>query len=77
MKKHENEKKRQYNKRIMNIKHGTFTPLVFSLSGGISTECSMFHKHIAEKIAVKTEERYEKILSIIRCKLSFLILRSC
>ena len=65
MKKHENEKKRQYNNRIMNIEHGTFTPLVFSLSGGISKECSMFHKHIAEKIAVKTEEQYDKILSII------------
>ena len=77
MKKHEQEKKRQYNNRIMNIEHGTFTPLVFSLSGGMGTECSMFHRHIAEKIAKKTEERYSKILSIIRCKLSFLILRSC
>ena len=28
--KHEQEKKRQYNQRIMNIEHGTFTPLIFT-----------------------------------------------
>ena len=58
----------------MNIGHGTFTPLVFSVNGGASPECSMFHKHLAEQIATKTGERYEKV---IRCKWSFLILRYC
>ena len=61
----------------MNIEHGTFTPLVFSLNGVMSKECSMFHKYLAQKIANKTNERYEKIIAIIRCKLSFMILRSC
>ena len=36
----------------------------------------MFHKHVAERLAVKTGERYEKLISTIRCKLSFLILKS-
>ena len=40
----------------------TFTPLVFSVNGGASTECLMFHKHLAEKIATKSGERYEKVL---------------
>ena len=39
LKKHEHEKKRIYNRRIMNIEHGTFTPLVFSVSGGMGKEC--------------------------------------
>ena len=52
-------------------------PLVFSVNSGASTECLMFHKHLADKIATKSGERYEKVLTIIRCKLSFLILRSC
>ena len=60
----------------MNIEHGSFTPLIFSVFGGMGKECSMFHKHVAERIATKTEERYEKILSAIRCKLSFIILKS-
>ena len=45
--------KRKYNRRIMNIEHGTFTPLVFSVSSVLGKECSMFHKHMAKKIAKK------------------------
>ena len=37
--KHEAEKKRAYNDRVMNIEHETFTPLVFSLNGVMSPEC--------------------------------------
>ena len=74
--KHEKEKKRSYNSRIMDVEHGTFTPLVFSVLGAEGPETSTFHRYIATKIASKTEETYEKVLSLIRCKLSFLILKS-
>ena len=74
--KHEKEKKRLYNNRIMNVEHGTFTPLVFSVTGGEGPETSMFHKHLASKISQKTEDRYERVLTLMRCKLSFLILRA-
>ena len=60
----------------MNIENGTFTPLVFSVSGVSDKECSMFHKYMAEKIAKKFNESYEKVITVIRCKLSFIILRS-
>ena len=60
----------------MNIEHGTFTPLFFSVSGGMSIECSLFHKHVAERLAIKAGEKFEKIISTKRCKLSFLILKS-
>ena len=62
----------------MNMEHGTFTPLFFSLTGFEDPETSMFHKHIAQKIANKTSNKikHEKIQTLIRCKLSFLILRS-
>ena len=76
LKKQEQEKRRNYNRRIMNIEHGTFTPLVLSVSGGMGKECSMFHKHVAERLAIKTGESYEKIISTIWCTLSFLILKS-
>ena len=66
LKKHEQKKKQNYNRRIMNIEHSTFTPLVFSVSGGMGKE----------RLAIKTAERYEKIISNIQCKLSFLILKS-
>ena len=38
-KKHENEKKRQYAKRVMEIEQRMFTPLVFTTRGGIVDEC--------------------------------------
>ena len=72
----EKEKKRVYNSHIMNVEHGTFTPLVLSLTGGECPETSKFYKHIAQKISAKTEENYDRVISLMRCKLSFSILRS-
>ena len=34
----------------MNVKHGTFTPLIISLKSGEGPETSMFYKHIAQKL---------------------------
>ena len=50
--------------------------MLFSLTVGECPETSMFNKHIAQKIANKTEQKYEKVQTLIRRKFSFLILRS-
>ena len=60
----------------MNVEHDTFTPLVFLVNGGMAKEYLKFHKFVAEKIANKSACHYEKVLSIIKCKLSFLIFRA-
>ena len=39
-------------------------------------ECEIFHKRLADKIEGKTGERYEKVITYIRCKVSFLVLRA-
>ena len=75
--KHEAEKKRMYNDRVINVEHGTFTPLIFSLNGVMSPECERFHKYLAQKIACKSGQKYSKVMNLIRTKLSFLILRAC
>ena len=75
-KKHENENKIKYNDRVINNEQGSFTPLVFSINGGMSPECIIYHKFLAEKISLKTEQRYDQVMSWIRCKLSFIIIRS-
>ena len=36
----------------------------------------MFYKHMAEKEAKNFKESYEKVITVIRCKLSLIILRS-
>ena len=46
---------------MLNNEHGSFTPLVFSMNGGMSDECIVYHKFLAEKIAQKTGQRYSGI----------------
>ena len=41
-KEQENEKKRKYNQRVMDVEMGTFTPLVFGTNGGMGLDCQNF-----------------------------------
>ena len=50
---HENEKKRLYSKRVLDIERGTFTPLVFTTTGGMRKVCLMYHSRLAQFIAIK------------------------
>ena len=60
----------------MQVEHGSFTPLVFTTTGVMGHECSIFHKSLAEKISVKKGERYEDIVRYMRVKFSYLALRA-
>ena len=51
-------------------------PLIYYVNGGIGPECEQFHKHLAERIAEKSGEKYTSVITWIRCKLSFLLLRA-
>ena len=75
-KKHENEKKRQYAERVMEIEKGTFTLLVFTITGRMADECVKYHSRLAELIANKKGERYSCPISWMRSKVSFAIVRS-
>ena len=73
---HENEKKRHYSKRVLDIEHGTFTPLVFNPTGGKGKECLMYHGRLAQLIAIKKGEQYAKTISWIRNRTSLALLRT-
>ena len=75
LQKHKREKKRAYNERIMNVEHGTFTPLVFTVLGGMGQENEKYHKHLADKIATKSEDDYSKVVNYIRCNVAFIVLQ--
>ena len=51
--KHELDKKREYEERIQEVKHGSFAlaPLVFSLAGGMSPIATTVYKRIVSLIA--------------------------
>ena len=73
---HEQEKRRHYDQRVREIEHGSFTPLVFSTTGGMSRGTTTFYKRLAAMISEKRNEKYSTIISWIRCRLSFALLRS-
>ena len=74
---HEQQKKRDYNLRVINVEKGTFTPLVFSTTGGMGQEATSFIKRLAEKTATKTNQRYSEVMSFMRRRLRFEVLRTC
>ena len=73
---HENEKKTAYNDRVIQVEHGSFTPLVFSTSGGESPECRKFHQRLASLLSAKRKEDYSETMTFIRRKIRFCILRT-
>ena len=42
----------------MELEQGTFTPLVFTTTGGMAEECKRYHNRLAELLAIKKEENY-------------------
>ena len=74
---HENEKKLSYARRVLDIEHGSFIPVVFTATGGMGPECLIrFHSRLAELIANKKGEHYSRNISWIRARTSFALLRS-
>ncbi len=61
----------------MNIERGIFEPLVFSCTWGMGNESTAFFKMLASKMSEKIAETYFDITKWMRCKLSFITLRSC
>ena len=72
----EAEKKRQYNQRVMDVEHGTFTPLIIGTYGGMGDECQLFVRRLAERLAEKQQEEYGPTVAWIRTKLFFEVIRS-
>ena len=75
-KQYENEKKRQYGSKVMEVEQGTFTPLIFSSTGGMGSECKLYHKRLVELLAIKKGESYATTMQWVRAKVSFALVRS-
>ena len=69
-------KKREYNKRVLEVEHGSFTPLVFSCYGGMAKESKCFYKQLACRLSEKRNEALGDVTSFIRIKLSFTLLKT-
>ena len=73
---HENEKKRNYEDRVREVEHGSFTPLVFNTSGGMGGLATTTYKRLASQTATKKDQPYSKVIAWLRCHLCFSLLRS-
>ena len=72
----ENEKKRKYNQRIIEVEHGSFSPIVVTPYGGSGRETDKFLQELAKKLAAKMDLDNSRMIQWLRTKLSFTLLRS-
>ena len=75
-KENEDEKKKEYNERVLNVEKGNFTPLVFLTSGGMSKECKRFINRLANLQARRKGEEYGDVVRVLRTKLRFALLKT-
>ena len=61
---------------MLQVVHGSFTPLVMSSNGGFGRECGQFYAKLAESISEKRKQPYSIISSGIKRKIIFSLLRS-
>ena len=71
----ENEKIRKYSDRIINVEHGSFTPLVFSTEGDSSELTSKFINQLSTMLSQKKSISYADSISWVRRTLSFSLAR--
>ena len=74
---HENEKKTEYLPRVLQVEKATFTPAVFSTSGGIGKEADKLIRRMAECMSAKRGETYSSVVSFLRRRFRFDLLKTC
>ena len=74
-KRHKDAKKREYGHRVRDIEHGVFTPLVFTSTGSMGREATVFYRCLADLLATHWGQQYSQTINWLRCRLSFALLR--
>ena len=69
----ERRKRGLYNERIPEVEHGTFAPLIFSVTGGVGPETQLFFEILCDKITRKNSQSYPCVVNFIKCRLAFII----
>ncbi len=73
----EKSKKREYNDRVLQVEHATFTPLVFASTGAVGREATAVLKALDAKKCEKFPGTfYSEGMRLLRCRISFALLRA-
>ena len=70
----EREKCRAYEQRVREVEQGSFSPLVFSTSGGMGRATTVTYKRLGSLLTMKRELPYGVVMDWLRCRLSFSLL---
>ena len=73
---HKRAKQNMYEERVRKVERASFTPLIFSTSGGASRLTTTFLQHLASRLAEKHSETYATTMAWLRTTISFSLLRS-
>ena len=68
--KHKKEKWRNYEESVQNVEHGSFVPLVFSVTGGMGIAARIFYKCLTSLISQKNGQSYATMLVWMTCSIS-------
>ena len=73
---HERSKDRKYGDRCTQIEKGTLNGLVFSITGGMGPQATMFLKRVATLLAAKTGQDKSLVMANLRRRLRFELLKT-
>ena len=71
----ENEKKRPNSERVLQVDHGTFMPLVFSIYGSMGRECHKFYSWLSDLLLEKRNLPKSVVANCVRSKVCFALLK--
>ena len=75
-KSNESEKKRRYGRRVIEVEHGSFSPVVLTPYGGCGKETSKVLSVLATRLSEKRSIERSLVTNWLNTKLSFVLLRS-
>ena len=73
---HEQQKKRDYKQRVLEIENGSSTPLVFSTTSGMGRLASIFYSRLAKMLSEKRHQPFSTTMGWLHCHFSFSLLQS-
>ena len=61
---------------VSEVEHASFTPLIFSCTGGLGPQATTSYKRLASLLSAKSNQAYSLTIMWLRCRLAYSLLRS-
>ena len=71
-----NLRREGYERRIIEVEHDSFTPIIFSTSGGWGPSATVAFRRLAGLLSDKLSQPHSRTLGLLRCKAAFSLLDS-